>query len=229
MTELVPDESPVGDSDGNGAIERANLAIGGQVRVLMDCFELKLGAAIHLESATMKWLARHDAWALTTYQKGSDCMTAHQRIRGNILNVQVAAFGEAVLFKPHKDGGRLRKAAPRWRDGIWLGFNSRTHEHIVSDEGEVVHCRTIHRRPPENMWNKQLVLDIKGTPWNRKGGEAVMDHEVTLGRGSIAMENQRSERRRQYRERRRGRSASASTSPRTRWASMEQRTVSEDA
>jgi hypothetical protein len=57
----------------------------------------------------------------------------------------------------------------------------------VSDEGEIVHCRTIHRKPPENMWNKQLVLDIKGTPWNLKGGDAVMDHEVSMGRGVIQM------------------------------------------
>ena len=32
MTELVPDESPVGDSDGNGAIERANQAAQGDLR-----------------------------------------------------------------------------------------------------------------------------------------------------------------------------------------------------
>ena len=64
---------------------------------------------------------------------------------------QIAAFGEAVLFKPHRDGGHLMKSAPQWRDGVWLGFNSRTHEHIVSDEGDIVHCRTIHRKPPENI------------------------------------------------------------------------------
>ena len=129
----------------------------------------------------MTWLARHAAWTLTTYQKGADGMTAHQRIRGKTFNVQIAAFGEAVLFKPHRDGGRLMKSAPEWRDGIWPGFNSRTHEHIVSDEGEIVHCRAIHRKLPENMWSKQLVLGIKGTPWNLKGGDAVMDHEVSGG------------------------------------------------
>ena len=32
--ELVPDESPVGDSNGTGAIERASLSVQGQVRVL---------------------------------------------------------------------------------------------------------------------------------------------------------------------------------------------------
>ena len=100
MTELVPDESPVGDSDGNGAFERANLSVQGQVRVLKVWLELKLGATISLDSATMKWLVQHAAWTLTTYQKGADGMAAHQRILGNIFNVQVAAFGEAVLFKP---------------------------------------------------------------------------------------------------------------------------------
>jgi hypothetical protein len=79
------------------------------------------------------------------------------------------------------------KPTPQWRDGIWLGFNSRTHEHIVSDEGEIVHCRTVHRKPPESMWNKQLVLDIKGTPWNLKGGDTDVDHEVSTGRGVIEM------------------------------------------
>ena len=32
-----------------------------------------------------------------------------------------------------------------------------------------------------------MVLDIKGTPWNPKGGDAVMDHEVAMGRGEIQM------------------------------------------
>ena len=62
LTELAPDESPVGDSDGSGAIERANLAVGGQVRVMKDGFELKLGTTIPLESAAMKRLVRHAAW-----------------------------------------------------------------------------------------------------------------------------------------------------------------------
>ena len=82
-------------------------------------------------------------------------MTAHQRIRGDVFNVQVAAFGEAVLFKPHKEGGHLRKAVPPWRDGVWRGFNSRTHEHIVSDEGDIVLCETIHRKQLKDMWRRE--------------------------------------------------------------------------
>jgi hypothetical protein len=49
MTELLPDESPVGDSDGDGAIERASLSVQGQVRALKEWLELKLRATISLD------------------------------------------------------------------------------------------------------------------------------------------------------------------------------------
>ena len=91
------------------------------------------------------------------------------------------------MYKPHKDRGRMHKAESRWRDGIWLGFNTRTGEHIVSDDGGAVSCRTIHRRPPAQMWDKGLALKVIGTPWNLKGGDAVVDRDVAIGRGVLPM------------------------------------------
>ena len=67
--------------------------------------------------------ARHAAWTLTIYQKD---------------NVQEAVYDEAVVFKPHKVEGHVKDAAPQRRDGVWNEFNSRSHEHIVSGEGEIV-------------------------------------------------------------------------------------------
>ena len=77
--------------------------------------------------------------------------------------MQIAVFGESVMYKPHKDAGRMHQAESKWRDGIWLGFSTRTGEHIVSDDGGVVSCRAIHRRPPEQMWGKELALKVVGT------------------------------------------------------------------
>jgi hypothetical protein len=57
-------------------------------------------------------------------------MTAHREIRGKPL-------GESVPPKPHEEGVRLKNAAPRGRDGVRNEFSSRSHEHIVSDEGEI--------------------------------------------------------------------------------------------
>ena len=81
-TENVYEESPVGDSNANGSIERANQTIQGRMRTIKDYTERQIGATIGLDSSVLMWLVRHAAWSLTTFHVGSDGMTAHQRIRG---------------------------------------------------------------------------------------------------------------------------------------------------
>ncbi len=92
-TEPVPDESVEGDSDGDGTTEWASLAVQGQVRVVKDCVELKLRTATPPE-------ARHAAWTLTTYQKDTEDLAAHQEIREKTFDVQEMVYDEAVVFKP---------------------------------------------------------------------------------------------------------------------------------
>ena len=125
-TEIVSEQSPVGDSNANGSIERANQTIQGRIFAIKDYTKRQIGATIGLDSSVLKWLVRHAAWTLTTLHVGSDGTTAHQRIRGKPFNQQIAAFGEQILFKPHKTTGPQQKLALNWLDGCWLGFNTRT-------------------------------------------------------------------------------------------------------
>ena len=124
----------------------------------MDYTERQIGATIGLDSSVLKWLVRHAAWTLTTFHVGSDGMTTHQRIRGKPFNQQIAAFGEHILFKPHKTTGPQQKLALNWLDGCWLGFNTRTGEHNVSNNAAVVSCRSIRRRKKEERWNRDMLL-----------------------------------------------------------------------
>ena len=66
-TEIVYEESPVGDSDANDSIERANQTIQGPIRAIKDCTERQISATIGLDSSVLKWFVRHAAWTLTTY------------------------------------------------------------------------------------------------------------------------------------------------------------------
>ena len=100
-TEIVCEESPVGDSNTNGSIERANQTIQGQIRAIKDYNERQIGATIGLDSSVLKWLVRHAAWTLTTFHVGGDRMTAHRRIRGK-------PFSQQILFKPHKTADHSR-------------------------------------------------------------------------------------------------------------------------
>ncbi len=77
----------------------------------------------------------------------------------------------------------MKDAAPQRRDGIWSDFNSRSHEHIVSGEGEIVPNETIHRKEPENVWSKQLVPDLKCALLDLRGGDAATGHMVAEDRG----------------------------------------------
>ena len=67
-TEIVYEESPVGDSNANGSIERAIQTIQGQIRAIKGYTERQIGATIGLDSSVLKWLIRHAAWTLATFQ-----------------------------------------------------------------------------------------------------------------------------------------------------------------
>ena len=174
-TEIVYEESPVGDSNANGRTERANQTIQGQTRAIKDYTERQIGATIGLDSAVLKWLVRHAAWTLTTFHVGSDGMTAHQRIRGKPFNQLIAALGEQLLFIPHKTTGPQQKLAVNWTDGCLLGFNTRTGEHIVSNNAAVVTCRSTRRRNKEERWNREMLLGILGNPWSLQDGRVEVD------------------------------------------------------
>ena len=187
--EIVYKESPVGDSNANGSIERAIHTIKGQIRAIKDYTERQIGATIGLDSSVLKWLARHAAWTLTTLHIGSDCMTAHQRFRGKPFNQQIVAFGEQILFKPHKTAGPHQKLAVNGMDGCWLGFNTRTGEHIVGNNAAVVTCRSIRRRNKEDRWNRERLWGILGNPWSLQDGRVEVDLDPAAPARYIPMVN----------------------------------------
>ena len=163
-TEIVYEESPVGDSNANGSIERANQTIQGQIRAVKDYTERQIGATIGLDSSVLTWLVRHAARTLTTLHVGSDGKTAHQRIRGKPFNQQIAAFGEQIFFKAHKTTGPQQKLAVNWMDGCWLGFNTRRRRHReqqcsggdVPQHSETKQGRTLEPRTAVGNTRKSL-------------------------------------------------------------------------
>ena len=115
-TEIVYEESPVGDSTANDSIERANQTIRGEIRAIKDYTERQIGATVGLDISVLQWLVRYAARTLTTLHVGNNGMTAHQRVRGKPGNQQIAAFGEQIVFKPHKTTGPQLKLAVNWLD-----------------------------------------------------------------------------------------------------------------
>ena len=101
---VIPENSPVGDSQSNGLVERAIQSVKKQVRIIKDALDHRLGSKLAPNSTVLLWLIEYARTVVSRYGVGKDGKTAYQRIRGNRAQRPMAEFGEQVLFKLPKTG-----------------------------------------------------------------------------------------------------------------------------
>ncbi len=55
----------------------------------------------------------------------------------------------------------------RWFDGIWIGLQFTSVEHMVAtSDGRVVRARAVHPRPDTVKITKEALNNIRGGPWS---------------------------------------------------------------
>ena len=116
---------------------------------------------------TLAWMVEHVAWILTSRVRGIDGRTAFQRIRGRPFNKRLLEVMELCLYKiPNKGPQRdaAGKLGPRWRRGIFLGFNRMSSEYLLWDEGNVVKARAIQRLKKNLRWPIEVYNSVKHGP-----------------------------------------------------------------
>ena len=95
----VPEESAPGESQSNGAAERAVQMVEDQVRTLKLSLEHRLKVKVPMEHAVMPWLIEHAGMTLTNFHVGSDDhLTGYERLHGHAYNARMPEFGEAVMW-----------------------------------------------------------------------------------------------------------------------------------
>ena len=158
------DNSRVGDSDSNGTIESAISSVEGVARTLRIALEENIGEKIKLSDPVVPWLIRHAGHIITRCWVRPSGRTAYQMIKGRRSNVKLIEFGEAVLFRIPETKSMPGKFEARWEEGVYLGFNIRTGEDLISAEQGVFRVSTVRRRPAGERWSKRLLDNIMGTP-----------------------------------------------------------------
>ena len=73
-------------------------------------------------------------------------------------------FGECVQYMP-LDIAKQGKMVPRTQDGMYLGVDLTSGEPLVETKDGVFKTRSMHRKPPEERWDAEQILQLKGTPW----------------------------------------------------------------
>ena len=112
----------------------------------------------------MAWLMRWAAEIISKHAPGDDGRTPYERIRNETCAVPFVPFGEIAMYLPMKTASRNQGEATK-KLGIWLSTIERIEETIIGIEHGVTKCRTINRLSNEERWQKELVNNMKGVPW----------------------------------------------------------------
>jgi hypothetical protein len=161
--ETIHEHSPVGESQSNGVVERAVRSAKDQIRTLKLALQARIKRKIPQKHAMMTWLVEHAGDCITKWQANHDGKTSYQRLMGKPCSEESLELGEMVNYKlPSEDLGDLDG---RWSSGVWLGKRWKSAEHLVHENGEVIHCRAVSRKPLEERWDGPAIEAITATPW----------------------------------------------------------------
>ena len=116
----------------------------------------------------LEWMIPHSADAVNRFSVGKDGRTPHYRLYMRPFKSKVFEFGEKVLAKPKRRVGvaNQRALVARWHEATWVGFCTRSGEHIVvlKDGGPALRVRTVRPVSTSLRWGKDAVFAVKATP-----------------------------------------------------------------
>ena len=114
----------------------------------------------------MMWLIEWVGGAHNRFKDGRDDGQTPRERAGWQDQSLVMQFGRSVQFIPFRADSRADKFDAKLRQGVWLGLDSRTDEHIIGTSYGVYRASTIKGVPEDKRWDAAGVLAVMGMPWD---------------------------------------------------------------
>ena len=147
------------DSKGNGEAEKAVQSIEEMLRTLMVDLEERCGEPLSVTEPFFEWLIEHACDLLNKYHVRKGNKTAWESIKKGPYTGDVYQFGAPVM---HRLSGPVQGGVvhERWHDGVYLGTQFSSGEHIVAmPDGKVVRARAVQPKP-EGVPTTKASLDV---------------------------------------------------------------------
>ena len=145
--------------------EKAVQSIEEIVRTLFLDLQHSCGEELTIHDDFYPWLIEHACDLLNRFHVRKGNRTAWEFIKGEPYAGEIYAFGAPVM---HGISGPVQGVvmAERWFDGILLGLQFTSGEHVVStSDGRVVRARAVHPRPDAVKVARDSFNHIKVGPW----------------------------------------------------------------
>ena len=139
-------------------------AIRNSIKAYKIQIEKNSGITIKDDSPLLTWLPRHAAWQYTRLHKRQDSTTAYEKIRHMSYQSPILLVGEAVAGR--RPGALINRLESAWLEGIWLGRDSKTDEHLIGTPNGMVRSRALKRRVERRRWDINLLNAMVWDPWN---------------------------------------------------------------
>ena len=115
---VVPEESPIGESQSNGEVEGAVRMIQAQVRTMRLALQSRYDTVIGEDHPIVAWLVAEAADSINRFQIGADGKARRERVTGKRWLRKTADFGECVYYMKLKTNAhRIAQLALWLRSG----------------------------------------------------------------------------------------------------------------
>ena len=169
--QTILENSPVGESQSNGVVEKAVQEVETLAATLLSALEERLGVSVPIDAPIFAWLVEYVSVLLNRYRIGKDHCTPTQRHKAMKHHRALAEFGESVLYLPlDRKNNPIPHPEARFQEGVWLGLDQRTEEVWIGTPSGIIKCRTVRRRPEPERWSSEAAMAVRGTPWEPTPG-----------------------------------------------------------
>ena len=155
--ETLIENPPAYDPQANGEAERAVQEIKAQLRATKLGLEARLGEEVEATRAILEWMVPHSANTVNRFLVSADGRTAHYRVYLNNFAAKVFEMGEQVLAKPKRKKQAFQRSTlgARFLEATWVGYETRSNEHLVvlAGGGPAIRVRTVRPRSESERCN----------------------------------------------------------------------------
>eukprot|EP00971_Amphidinium_carterae_P275205 5460558-Amphidinium_carterae.1 len=146
-----------------------------QLRCLREDFQERYNLELTPSHCLWPWLVRHNGWCIEHLHVRGTLTTAYQDTYGVAYRGPVVPFGETCLFRlaypTHRKFKQVKvgKADLRFLPGLFVGKAYESDEWLVLTQSGCFANRTLKRLPREQQTNHELVVSVRGVPWDPEG------------------------------------------------------------
>ena len=169
-TEILMEESPVGDHQSNGYIERAIQELEKQIRIIKSSIDCQYGTSFETQHPIVTWANAYAGQLLTRFHVMKDGRTAYELNKGKGYKKALCPFGECVQFQIARSIQNPSNMDLDWKDGVYVGLRERSNEFVVLTPAGACRAGCIRRRPDPFKWDLEFAKKVKGFPWEPTPG-----------------------------------------------------------